>query len=166
MSFVRKPFHITRGMILGSLLVTFFLCLLTWGWLIGFSSGRAGGGAPSFQEFAAALTVLPAPTSTASPSPTPPITPTASIAPGGEGIVIGAYVQISGTEGQGLRLRAAPGLSGTLLFLGYDAEVYQVRDGPRQVDGYTWWYLVAPYDETRAGWAAADFLTVIATPQP
>lgn len=162
MSFVRKPLHITRGMILGSLLVALFLCLLTWGWLLGFSSRRAG----PFQEFAAALTVLPAPTGTFTPSPTPPVTLTASTLPGGASIVIGAYVQISGTEGQGLRLRAAPGLDGTLLFLGYDAEVYQVRDGPRQADGYTWWYLVAPYDETRAGWAAADFLTVIATPQP
>ncbi len=162
MSFVRKPLHITRGMILGSLLVTLFLCLLTGGWLLGFSSRQAG----SFQEFAAALTVLPAPTGTSTPSPTPPVTLTASTLSGGEGIVIGAYVQISGTEGQGLRLRAAPGLDGALLFLGYDAEVYQVRDGPRQADGYTWWYLVAPYDETRAGWAAADFLTVIATPQP
>ncbi len=79
-------------------------------------------------------------------------------------IFISGYVQITGTEGEGLRLRADPGLSGSQLFLGYDEEVYQVRDGPKQVDGYTWWYLVAPYDENRAGWAAADFLSVVPSP--
>ena len=45
-----------------------------------------------------------------------------------------------------------------------DAEVFMVRDGPQTADGYTWWYLVAPYDETRAGWAAADFLVVVPSP--
>ncbi len=34
----------------------------------------------------------------------------------------------------------------------------------KQADGYTWWYLVAPYDSTRAGWAAADFLAVVPSP--
>ena len=42
-------------------------------------------------------------------------------------------------------------------FLAYDSEVFVIQDGPREVDGYVWWYLVAPYDETRVGWAAADF---------
>jgi len=27
-----------------------------------------------------------------------------------------------------------------------------------------WWYLVAPYDETRVGWAAADFLSYVPEP--
>jgi hypothetical protein len=79
-------------------------------------------------------------------------------------IGIGGYVQISGTEGQGLRLRTVPGLSGDQAFLGFDEEVFEVRDGPQVVDGYTWWYLVAPYDETRVGWAAADFLAVVPSP--
>ena len=50
------------------------------------------------------------------------------------------------------------------LFLGYDAEVFVVKDGPRQADGYTWYYLVAPYDDTRAGWAASNFLNIIPAP--
>lgn len=160
MNFVRRPFRITRGMILGTLLVTLSLCLLSWGGGLIFSSPTA-----QSQEFSAALTVLPAPTHTPTLIPIAQETPI-STPSNGQGIVVGAYVQITGTEGQGLRLRAAPGLEATLLFLGYDAEVYQVRDGPRQADGYTWWYLVAPYDEQRAGWAAADYLTVIAPPQP
>ncbi|GAB4424080.1 MAG: hypothetical protein Kow002_13630 [Anaerolineales bacterium] len=62
------------------------------------------------------------------------------------------------------RLRAAPGLNGEPVSLGYDEEVFQVREGPQQADGYTWWYLVAPYDESRAGWAAAAFLAPIPSP--
>jgi hypothetical protein len=109
------------------------------------------------------LTVIPAPTGTSSAPPTPTIDPFASpTAPAG--IAIGNYVQITGTEGQGLRVRAQPGLDGEFQFLAYDAEVFLVQDGPRDVDGYTWWYLVAPYDETRVGWAAADFLTYVPAP--
>jgi hypothetical protein len=49
-------------------------------------------------------------------------------------------------------------------FLGFDSEVFIVQDGPVVLDGYVWWYLVAPYDETRTGWAAADFLSYIPSP--
>ena len=109
------------------------------------------------------LTMIPAPTltSNAPPTATPnPFAPT----PVPTGIAIGNYVQISGTEGQGLRIRSEPGLDGEFVFLGFDSEVFVVQDGPRVVDGYTWWYLVAPYDETRVGWAASDFLTYIPAP--
>lgn len=110
------------------------------------------------------LTVIPAPTSTSGAPPTPTIDPFATpTAPAG--VAIGNYVQISGTEGQGLRIRAEAGLDGAFQFLAYDAEVFLVQDGPREVDGYTWWYLVAPYDETRIGWAAADFLEYVPEPQ-
>ena len=112
------------------------------------------------------LTVIPAPTST--PLTTPSATPdpliygTPTLTP--DEIGIGGYVQITGTDGEGLRLRSDPGLSGTPAFLGYDEEVFEVRDGPQALDGYVWWYLVAPYDETRAGWAASDFLGAIPSP--
>ena len=109
------------------------------------------------------LTMIPAPTltSNAPPTATPnPFAPT----PVPTGIAIGNYVQISGTEGQGLRIRSEPGLDGEFVFLGFDSEVFVVQDGPRVVDGYTWWYLTAPYDETRVGWAASDFLTYIPAP--
>lgn len=112
------------------------------------------------------LTVIPPPTAT--PNVTPTFTPdpliygTPTLAP--DEIGVGGYVQITGTDGEGLRLRADPGLNGTPVFLGYDEEVFEVRDGPQEADGYTWWYLVAPYDETRAGWAASDFLGAIPSP--
>ena len=109
------------------------------------------------------LTIIPASTSTSAAPPTATIDPFAPSATP-TGLVLGNYVQITGTEGQGLRIRATPGLNGEFVFLGYDSEVFVVRDGPQTVDGYVWWYLVAPYDETRAGWAAADFLSFIPSP--
>jgi hypothetical protein len=79
-------------------------------------------------------------------------------------IGIGGYVQITGTEGDGLRMRSAAGINAQALFLGYDEEVFVVKDGPQEADGYSWWYLVAPYDATRAGWAASNFLSVVPGP--
>jgi hypothetical protein len=123
---------------------------------------------PASGDVIALLTVIPAPSGTPLPPLTPTFdpnapTPTPALAPGQ--IAIGSYVQIKGTDGLGLRIRSAPGLAGNQLFLGYDAEVFVVNDGPRQADGYTWYSLVAPYDATRTGWAASDFFTIIPPPQ-
>jgi hypothetical protein len=77
---------------------------------------------------------------------------------------IGAFVEITGTGGDGLRLRAEPGLDSDVRMLGGEAEVFQIRDGPREADGYTWWYLVALIDETRNGWAVSNYLAVVQNP--
>ncbi|MCX6065553.1 MAG: hypothetical protein NT121_07345, partial [Chloroflexi bacterium] len=68
------------------------------------------------------------------------------------------------TQGEGLRIRSQPGLTGEQLFLGFDTEVYTVIDGPRDIDGYTWYNLAAINDQTRIGWAASNFLTLIPKP--
>jgi len=109
------------------------------------------------------VTMIPAPTSTSSAPATPTIDPFAP-SPTPTGLTPGNYAQITGTDGQGLRIRSTPGLDGEFVFLGFDSEVFLVKDGPQTVDGYVWWYLVAPYDEARAGWAASDFLTYIPAP--
>jgi hypothetical protein len=130
--------------------------------VIGWTSPRFS---PEVGFAPADLTMIPAPTHTPDVTPTPTIDPslvTPTLAPGAIGI--GVYVQISGTEGEGLRIRSAPGLNGDTVFFGGESEVFIVRDGSQTADGYTWWYLVAPYDETRAGWAAADFLAVVPSP--
>ena len=110
------------------------------------------------------LTMIPAPTHTPNATAAPAIDPltTPTLAAGAIGI--GSYVQISDTEGEGLRIRVTPGLNSETVFRGEEAEVFLVKDGPKTADGYTWWYLVAPYDETRAGWSAADFLAVVPSP--
>ena len=122
---------------------------------------------PDLTPASAALTILPAPTSTPRnlpPTLTPiPPTPMASPTLAAGQIAISAYVQVS-TGGDALRVRAEPGLSNAPLFLAFDSEVFLVSDGPKQSDGYTWWYLTASYDASRAGWAVQDFLTAIPPP--
>lgn len=148
-----------KWVILGAVCLAGLLLLITI-----LSIGSAAPLQPADGGLASAnLTMIPASTSTSGAPPTPTIDPFAPT-PIPEGIAIGSYVQITGTQGDGLRIRSEPGLTGTPDFLGYDSEVFIVKDGPKIVDGYTWWYLVAPYDNTRAGWAAADFLSFIPAP--
>lgn len=117
----------------------------------------------------AVVKVIAAPTATL-PVPTPTqtveVTPTTTglpLPPPGD-ITVDAFVQIAGTGGDGLRLRIEPGLDSDVRMLGLETEVFQVRDGPREVDGYTWWYVVAPVDESRNGWAVANYLAVVQNP--
>ena len=78
-----------------------------------------------------------------------------------QGIQVGVYVQITGTNGSGLRIRSNPGLSEQVNFYGMDSEVFLVQDGPIEKDGYMWWFIAAPYDTTRSGWAVTDFLNLV-----
>jgi hypothetical protein len=148
-----------KWVILGALIIAVLLLIITIvsiGWTTSPQSLDVG-------FVPAELTVIPA------PSATPNVTPTATVdpfapSPVPTGLAIGSYAQITGTGGEGLRIRSEPGLNGEPVFLGFDSEVFIVQDGPREADGYVWWYLVAPYDEARAGWAVADFLTYIPAP--
>ena len=150
---------LNRWVILGALLFAGILILLT-----AMSIGLTTPHQSSTVGFAPAnLTMIPASTSTSNAPATATIDPFAP-SPTPTGLALGNYAQITGTEGQGLRIRSKPGLDGEFVFLGYDSEVFLVDDGPQTVDGYVWWHLVAPYDDTRAGWAASDFLTYIPAP--
>jgi hypothetical protein len=120
-------------------------------------------------EATAEITVIALPTYTpVTPSPTPAatVTPTTEglLPPPPSNITIDAYVQIKGTEGDGLRLRTDPGLDNDVRMLGLEDEVFVIREGPEEVDGYTWWYLVGPFDETRRGWAVSNYLMVVQNP--
>lgn len=155
---------LTPGVILAQLLLCALLFLFSSLWLFWFNPSRGLRSEPP----EVALTIIPGPSSTP-PKPTasaiPSSTPTATSVPLRPGEVgLGSYVQIVGTDGDGLNIRNAPGLSSDVQFLGYDAEVFEVREGPMEVDGFIWWYLVTPVDEARAGWAAASFLSVVANP--
>lgn len=152
--------YLNRWVIIGMLSVAGILLIITLV-VIGWTSPRFS---PEVGFAPADLTMIPAPTHTplasAVPTNDPLITPTFDPT----SINLNGYVQITGTEGQGLRIRLAPGLNTETVFRGEEAEVFVVQDGPQSVDGHTWWYVVAPYDATRAGWAAADFLAVIPSP--
>ncbi len=71
---------------------------------------------------------------------------------------IGELVEVFGTEGDGLRLRNAPGLGATINVLALENEVYEVRGGPEEMDGYVWWFLINPYDNEIQGWSVGIFL--------
>ena len=154
-----------RRVIGGALLIAFIMfCFMVFAVLFVRSDT-----APASQG-TAVLSVIPAPTATQTRfvitpldsstaiSKTPPSPPPGVIA-------IGAYVQVAGTGVDGLRLRDEPGLDGQVQLLGSEAEVFLVFDGPREVDNYTWWYLVGPYDESRKGWAVTNYLTLVQTPK-
>jgi hypothetical protein len=78
--------------------------------------------------------------------------------------MLGAFVQVTGTGGDGLRMRSKPGLDGEILFLGLEDEVFRVDGGPQEADGFIWWLLVAPYDETIQGWAVSNYLEIVQNP--
>jgi len=154
--------YLNRWVIFGAIGFAGLLLLITL-IIIGWTSPRF---TPDVGFAPADLTVIPAPTNTPNATTVPTFDPnfvTPTLAANALGV--GGYVQITGTEGQGLRIRSAAGLNSDVVFRGEEAEVFVVKDGPQTVDGYTWWYLVAPYDETRAGWAAADFLAVVPPPE-
>jgi hypothetical protein len=100
----------------------------------------------------AGLAIVPAPSATSIlPTDTAVqyLTPTSDLPPSPlpNMIGIGSLVQIFRTEGTGLNIRTAPGLDSEVRFLAYDAEVFEVQDGPIEIDAshtihpflYCWW---------------------------
>jgi hypothetical protein len=163
MGIVQRYFQIFRSLpvILTSVGLAGFLLIVTW-FIIFISTGNS----PTLGRPTALITTIPGPTSTAyvptatageEPTPTSNLPP--SPMPGLIGV--GGYVQITGTEGSGLNVRSAPGLDASVNFLALDAEVFEVRQGPKVVDDITWWYIVTPVDESRNGWAAANYLSAV-----
>ncbi len=113
----------------------------------------------------ARLNIIAAPGLTPPPTETQggPSTPTGTVFPTPPPgvIALGAFVQVNGTGGAGLRLREAAGLDAKVMLLAGEAEVFRVEDGPQEADGSTWWYLVGPYDDTRRGWGVANYLQAV-----
>ena len=59
---------------------------------------------------------------------------------------------------------SAPGLSEKVRIVGQEGEAFAVEDGPREANGYSWWYLVVPGNTERSGWAVANFLQLVPNP--
>ena len=112
------------------------------------------------------VVITPARTPSSAPdTPTPDAvghrpTPTFPPPPAGSLIKVDAYVHVVNTGG-GLRLRYEPGLLSEVNYLAVDYEVFVVKEGPREADGMTWWFLVAQADERRNGWGASNYLQVV-----
>lgn len=98
---------------------------------------------------------------TSTPGPGPTAAPVSQATPTqGIPITLGATIVISGTEGDGLTVRQGPGKDFTSVFVAKDGDRFTIKDGPRQANGYIWWYIVDPNDQNRFGWAVADFMQV------
>lgn len=151
---------ITWRVIAGALVTASLLLLLT---LLPLLATRSRSAAPG--EATVVLTLVAANTSTptapaAAPIQSPGAGTEAPTPPPGV-VSVGAFVQVVGTGGDGLRLRDQPSLAGQVLMLGSEAEIFRVEEGPREADGYTWWYLVGPFDANRKGWAVVNYLQAV-----
>jgi hypothetical protein len=149
--------------VIAALLISlFFLCAT----LVYILVERPAAADPGQNSLDGGMTIISGPTST--PRPLPPTltsippTPANSPTPAPGEITVGVYVQPS-TEGAGLRVHSDPKLAADF-FSAFDSEVFLITKGPEQADGYTWWYLTASYDTSRAGWAVQDYLKAIPNP--
>jgi hypothetical protein len=110
-------------------------------------------------------TATPVPTATPQPTVEATATELPSFKPGAEGgFLIGELVEVRNTDGDSLRLRSAPSLSAPIVILGLEFEVFEVRDGPVNADGYRWWLLADPYEDSRQGWAVDVFFEPLQNP--
>lgn len=117
----------------------------------------------------ALLNVIDAPTETPPitvipTAPTPENLSTQAVPLPASEINIGDYVQVSGTGGDGLRLHAAAGVASKVEYVAIDSEVFLVKEGPIDADGYMWWLLKDPFTENTVGWGVANYLSVIQNP--
>ena len=149
---------LNKKVVIGAILVTFVLLFYLILLLTGIAYRQQ---AESTQK--ANLDVLPAASIPTVDTSLLIITPTSTIAPQPEyeGVGVQKFVKIEGTGGVGLRIRREPGTSTDIVFLADESEVFIVIGGPVEKDGMVWWELSTPYDETRSGWASADYLTQI-----
>lgn len=150
-------FWIGAGILVGGILLVLLVVLS--------ALGRAGVAQASPTPV---VTIFPNPTSTATlPATNPPPEPTlepATATPGpnaGQGFAVGDYVEVFGTGGDGLRVRVTPGLSASVQYVAVESEVFEVRAGPQEADGQTWWFLANPNDPSKNGWAVGEYLRSI-----
>jgi len=153
-----KTSLINRWTILAGVLGGIFLCVLAAVLFFIVRPANSVKAVPTAQ-----LVVIPLPENTPTPdiSQLPTAIPT-EIQIGNGDIRLGAFVQVFNTSGSGLQIRSGAGVQNPPNFIALDAEVFEVKDGPVDADGYTWWFLAAPYDDSRSGWAASAYLEVIA----
>jgi hypothetical protein len=136
--------------------------------LVATSALHAIRGGPAAPAPVVTILVLPTPTATLIPVPTSTQTPTAAPSPtldpsAGVAFRVGDLAEVTGTGGEGLRLRSEPDLEAPINLVAVESEVFEVREAPREADGYWWVYLVNPFDPTMNGWAVAAYLRLLGT---
>ena len=71
----------------------------------------------------------------------------------------GMLVQISGTGGDGLRIRAYAGLNEPPMFLGLEGENFKIVEGPEIINNSIWWKIQSFENESKVGWAVQNYLS-------
>jgi hypothetical protein len=157
------------GFALVILIVAGLTCGL-WGVVL-LSRGSAAGGptpTPIFVVIVPTPTLGPASEGTVPPESIPSATPeeVATTEPTPDtnlnvAISIGNIIVIEGTGGDGLAVRQGPGLDYQYIFVANDGDQFEVQDGPREANEYTWWYIADPENPDRFGWAVVNFMRVV-----
>jgi hypothetical protein len=78
-------------------------------------------------------------------------------------LATGSAAEVGGTEGEGLRVRAEPALSGGVRVVLTDGTRVQVLEGPVSADGFRW-YRVGYGADGATGWVAGQYLAAARTP--
>ena len=91
-----------------------------------------------------------------------PTLPPVVLTPTPISITVGSTVVVNADDG--LNIRSGAGMDQTIMFNADDGTIFTVTDGPTQANGLTWWQVRDPADDTRFGWAAADYLDVQTLP--
>jgi hypothetical protein len=80
-------------------------------------------------------------------------------------VVVGAPAWVDGTEGRGLRVRSAPGLTGERIGSLAEGARVQVLEGPVAADELPW-YRISATGLASSGWVDGKALTAAAPPPP
>jgi polysaccharide biosynthesis protein PslG len=88
-------------------------------------------------------------------------TPLANVAQQGGDLATGANVEVKGTEGDGLRVRAAPSLQGEVSAVLIEGAQVEVLEGPVAADAVRW-YRVRYDRQGGTGWVSGQFLVAVA----
>lgn len=103
------------------------------------------------------------------PPPVPPLRmagptlPAVEFTPTPLNISVGRQVRVVGVGAQQLNVRDVPGVTGsTVIFRAEEESMFNVVGGPQQADGLTWWQIEDPFNLTRTGWAASNYLQAFA----
>lgn len=119
---------------------------------------------PQYEYVTPIVQVITAPTLTQVPTAPSQQPTTELVLPGSMSLAPGTIVEITGTEGAGLRVRQDAGTSADALFLARDGERYVIKEGPKHVDDIFWYRIENTEDSTKKGWAAADYLKAVPNP--
>jgi hypothetical protein len=86
-----------------------------------------------------------------------------SLSPTPQPITLGGQIRVIDVGIQQLNVRDRAGTrESTVVFRAEEGTIFTVVGGPEQADGLTWWRIQDPENETRAGWAAANYLQLMA----